>query len=81
MKTSRLGKLVVGLTAVGLLVLEGWAQQPPPVTDIGQFDKGTAEKAFKKPYSPYAGRILSATFSERSRPQDLPAWGRSAAVA
>lgn len=32
-----------------------WAQQPP-ASDVGQFDKTAAEKAFKKPYSPYAGR-------------------------
>ncbi len=55
MKTSRLGKIVVGLLCVGFMVLVAWAQQPP-ATDIGTFDKEAAEKAFKKPYSPYAGR-------------------------
>jgi hypothetical protein len=56
MKKSRLAKLLVGLTTVALMVLAAWAQQPPAVTDIGTFDKKSAEKAFKKPYSPYAGR-------------------------
>jgi hypothetical protein len=36
-------------------VFAAWAQQPPQ-TDIGTLDKATVEKAFKKPYSPYAGR-------------------------
>jgi hypothetical protein len=58
MTTSRLGKCLVGVLAVGLLVLAAWAQQQPnpPATDIGDFDKKAADKAFKKPYSPYAGR-------------------------
>jgi hypothetical protein len=55
MKTSRLGKLLLGLVVAGIMGLVTWAQQPP-ATDIGTFDKKTAEKAFKKPYSPYAGR-------------------------
>ena len=32
------------------------AQQPAPPTDIGTLDKESADKAFKKPYSPYADR-------------------------
>jgi hypothetical protein len=32
-----------------------FAQQKAP-TDVGDLDKKTVEKAFKKPYSPYAGR-------------------------
>ena len=56
MKTSRLGKLLVGLVAAGLMGLAAWAQQKPAPSDIGDLDKATAEKAFKKPYSPYAGR-------------------------
>ena len=56
MKTSRLGKLLVGLVAAGLMGLAAWAQQKTTPSDIGDLDKATAEKAFKKPYSPYAGR-------------------------
>jgi hypothetical protein len=56
MRTPRTVKPAVVLLATGLVVLAAWAQQPPPATDIGQFDKAAAEKAFKKPYSPYAGR-------------------------
>jgi hypothetical protein len=55
MKTSRLRKVLVGLTSAGLMVLVGWAQTPP-ASDIGTLDKESVEKAFKKPYSPYAGR-------------------------
>jgi hypothetical protein len=57
MKTSRVSKILVGSITIGLMVLAVWAQQPPPpVTDIGQLDKDQTEKAYKKPYSPYAGR-------------------------
>jgi len=52
---TRFGKLLVGLLAAGLMGLVAWAQQKA-VSDIGDPDKATAEKAFKKPYSPYAGR-------------------------
>ncbi len=56
MKTSRLAKLVLGSAAVGLMALAALAQQPAPNTDIGTLDKESADKAFKKPYSPYADR-------------------------
>ena len=57
MKTSRFGKVLLGLASAASMVLAAvWAQQQGPTTDIGQFDKKAAEKAFKKPYSPYAGR-------------------------
>ena len=56
MKNSRLAKLVLGSAAVGLMALAVLAQQPAPNTDIGTLDKESADKAFKKPYSPYADR-------------------------
>src|SRR5947209_12200178 len=56
MKRSRLGKLGVAAVAVGLSVLAVWGQQKPPVTDVGELDKEAVKKAFKRPYSPYAGR-------------------------
>jgi hypothetical protein len=55
MKTSRFFKTLVGLACVALMFLAAWAQQPTP-SDIGSLDKAAVEKAFKKPYSPYAGR-------------------------
>ena len=56
MKTSKLFKILIGLVAVGLMVLVAWAEQPAPTTDVGTLDKESADKGFKKPYSPYAGR-------------------------
>jgi hypothetical protein len=57
MNTPHLRKLVASLLAIGLMLLAAaWGQQKDPTTDIGTFDKKSAEKAFKKPYSPYAGR-------------------------
>jgi hypothetical protein len=57
MKTSRLGKILLGLVCGSSITLAAvWAQQQEPITDVGQFNKKSAEKAFKKPYSPYAGR-------------------------
>jgi hypothetical protein len=56
MKTARFGKLLAGLLAGGLMALAVWGQQKSTPTDIGTLDKEHAEKAFKKPYSPYAGR-------------------------
>jgi hypothetical protein len=51
-----LRKAVASLLAVGLLaVAAAFARQKAP-TDVGDLDKKTVEKAFKKPYSPYAGR-------------------------
>src|SRR5713226_3675585 len=58
MKTSRLGKLLVGLLSVAVMGLAAWAQQKTAPSDIGDLDKAMAEKAFKKPYSPYAGRTF-----------------------
>jgi hypothetical protein len=55
MKISPLGKLGLGFVAVSLTVLAAWAQQQA-VTDVGTLDKAKVDKAFKKPYSPYAGR-------------------------
>ena|ERR1700722_19758166 len=55
MRTPRVTKTAVGLLCVALMTFIAWAQQPP-TTDIGAFDKEAADKAFKKPYSPYAGR-------------------------
>jgi hypothetical protein len=57
MKTSKLGRLFAGLLSVSLISLAAWAaQQKKATSDIGDLDKATAERAFKKPYSPYAGR-------------------------
>jgi Protein of unknown function (DUF3604) len=81
MKKSRLVKLLVGLTAAGLMVLAVWAQQPPPITDIGQLDKEMVKKAFKKPYSPYAGRnyptrpLFGDTHLHTSASMDAGAFG------
>ncbi len=55
MRTSRLAKVLLGLAAIGLPILAAWAQQRS-ATDVGQLDKEAVKKAFKKPYSPYAGR-------------------------
>jgi hypothetical protein len=55
MKCSPLGKIALGFVALSVTVFVAWAQQQT-ATDIGQFDKKSAAKAFKKPYSPYAGR-------------------------
>ena len=55
-KTSRPAKVLLGAAAVGLMVLAALAQQPAPNTDVGTLDKESADKAFKKPYSPYADR-------------------------
>jgi Protein of unknown function (DUF3604) len=54
-KHSRLGKILVALVSASIMGLVAWAQQPAP-TDVGTLDKETVKKAFKKPYSPYAGR-------------------------
>ena len=59
MKTSRLVKILLGLACLAVMALVVWSQQPAPITDIGELDKESAEKAFKKPYSPYADRQLS----------------------
>src|ERR1700689_3088445 len=81
MKKSRLVKLLVGLTAAGLMALAVWAQQPPPITDIGQPDKEMVKKAFKKPYSPYAGRnyptrpLFGDTYLHTSASMDAGAFG------
>src|SRR5262249_34279508 len=57
MRVPRLRKLVSVLLAGGVMLLAAaWAQQQEPTTDIGTFNKKTAERSFKKPYSPYAGR-------------------------
>ncbi len=56
MKTSRLVKTVLGLSSLAVMALVVCAQQPAPNTDIGTLDKESADKAFKKPYSPYADR-------------------------
>jgi hypothetical protein len=37
-------------------VLAAWGQQKPAPTDVGDIDKDSIKGAFKKPYSPYAGR-------------------------
>ena len=55
MNHSRLGKILVGLVSAGIMGLVAWARQPTP-TDVGTLDKATVQKAFKKPYSPCAGR-------------------------
>src|ERR1700682_534120 len=56
MKTARLGKLLAGLLAGAWMALAVGGQQKSTPTDVGTLDKEHAEKAFKKPYSPYAGR-------------------------
>src|SRR3990172_7474898 len=55
MKTTQLRKTLAGLAAVSLMVAAAFAQKQP-ATDVGTLDKESADKAFKKPYSPYAGR-------------------------
>ncbi len=82
MKTSRLGKIVLGSAAVGLMALAAWAEQPPaPITDVGTLDKESADKAFKKPYSPYAGRnyptrpLFGDTHLHTSASMDAGAFG------
>lgn len=56
MRKSRLGKLAAGFLAAALVGLAAWGQQKPVPTDVGDLDKEMVKKAFKKPYSPYAGR-------------------------
>jgi hypothetical protein len=56
MRRPRLGKFLAGATAGGLVVLAAWGQQKPTPIDVGDLDKETVQKAFKKPYSLYAGR-------------------------
>ncbi len=56
MKTSRIAKFLMGLASLAAMVLVVWAQQPAPNTDVGTLDRDAADKAFKKPYSPYADR-------------------------
>ena len=56
MNRSRLGKLLIGGIAAGLIGLAAWGQQKPIPTDVGDLDRETIKPAFKKPYSPYAGR-------------------------
>ena len=57
MNVPHLRKFAVGVSTVGVLVLAAaWSRQQEPTTDIGTFDKKSAAKAFKMPYSPYAGR-------------------------
>ena len=56
MRHSPLRNLLIGGLSVGLTVLAAvWAQNPTH-TDIGDLDKEAVKGAFKKPYSPYAGR-------------------------
>jgi hypothetical protein len=56
-KLPRIRKLLAGSGCLVLLtVLAAWGQQKPTPTDIGDLDKDSLKGAFKKPYSPYAGR-------------------------
>ncbi len=56
-KQSYLNKLLIGGFATALLMMAAaWGQQKPAHTDIGDLDKEAVKGAFKKPYSPYAGR-------------------------
>jgi hypothetical protein len=56
-KLPGIRKLLAGTGSVLLLiVLAAWGQQKPTPTDIGDLDKDSVKGAFKKPYSPYAGR-------------------------
>jgi hypothetical protein len=81
MKTSRFNKVLIGLTATGLMVLAAWGRQDEPATDIGTLDKKSAAKAFKKPYSPYAGRryptrpLFGDTHLHTSASMDAGAFG------
>jgi hypothetical protein len=81
MKTRRPRKPLLGLIAIGLMGLAAWARQPPPATDVGNFDKKSAEKSFKKPYSPYAGRnyptrpLFGDTHLHTSASMDAGAFG------
>jgi hypothetical protein len=56
MNTPHLRKLVAALATLGIMVLAAALAQQPPITDVGTLDKQSVEKAYKKPYSPYAGR-------------------------
>jgi hypothetical protein len=58
MKNPRLTRLLAGFLALGLVSLAAaLAQQPPAAQDAGTLDKEAAAKSFRKPYSPYAGRM------------------------
>ena len=52
---TRARKIVSAMLAVVILALVVYAQDKVP-SDIGTLDKKSVEKAFKRPYSPYAGR-------------------------
>jgi hypothetical protein len=75
-------KLLPALTAIAVMLLAAaWAQQQEPTTDIGTLDKKAAAKAFKKPYSPYAGRayptrpLFGDTHLHTSASMDAGAFG------
>src|SRR5262249_36610894 len=55
-KASGLRMAVTSLLAVSLLAMAAALGQQKAQTDVGDLHKKTVEKAFKKPYSPYAGR-------------------------
>src|SRR5712692_680835 len=55
MEYTRSRKIFAAVLAVIALALVVYAQDKVP-SDIGTLDKERVEKAFKRPYSPYAGR-------------------------
>src|SRR6266852_9403691 len=82
MNIPHLRKLVAGLMAMAAMALAAVsARQQEPVTDIGTLDKKSAAKAFKKPYSPYAGRtyptrpLFGDTHLHTSASMDAGAFG------
>ena len=84
MKTSRLGKLLVGLAVAALMVLAAWGQQTPRITDIGDLDKEAAEEgvqeavlALRGPQLPDAAAVRRHAPAHR-RPRSTP--GPSAAA-
>ncbi len=81
-KHSRLGKLFIAGLATGLMLIAAvWGQQNSTRTDIGDLDKEAVKGAFKKPYSPYAGRnypmrpLFGDTHLHTSASMDAGAFG------
>jgi hypothetical protein len=56
MSNPRIRKTLAALVAATVILLSAALAQQKSPTDTGDLDKKAAEKAFMKPYSPYAGR-------------------------